>query len=709
MNLPWRNRIVSLLFTIFLTNFLVVVSLPATAREIPRRVLVLYNGAAGQSPVENVVFEGFQTILNYEGILTDYRDVGAAVPLPDGKAMSPYRGILVAVNRISPARLQEVLRWLDRQPPGERKIVLLDNFDIAGRLNDDTDRLLNKLFARLGLERKGNFTQLPRLIRYGHKDPAMVEFERKYPPRPASYEQFRLTDKSARVHLSLVRTDRKDSESAVIVTNRNGGFAMNPYVFWKNTTDNRKQWYLNPFAFLRKALALEADQFPVPDPTTRNGLRAAFSHVDADGFSGPSQAYKQLTCAEVIRDQVLKRYPFPVTVSVIVAEVDPKKAKTTRHADTARDIFRLPNVEPASHSYSHPFYWDPNAKTKGSYPTQLGLKLPGYVFNDKTELDDSMKYITDKLAPPGKPCLVFQWSGDCRPTERQLARLDALGMLNINGGDTVYDAVENSLFGVAPLYRQVGARTQYYIGQANDNILTNLMEGPFYGYRNIITTMERTEKPRRIKPLDIYYHMFSGERIASLKAVQDVYAWALTQEVALMFTSQYLRMMQGYMQARISAEGGGVFTVENYGDCLTVRLPTAAPAPDPEKSLHVLGFYRAPQGLYISLAPGQRKARIVPATGGPGKGPAGATAGRLPFLNRATGVVDSFQVSPGMVRWRFSGFGKGWVELGGLFPGREYEASGQALPAGGSRFRADSRGVLRIHPLATGEVRVRLP
>ena len=201
-----------------------------------------------------------------------------------------------------------------------------------------------------------------------------------------------------------------------------------------------------------------------------------------------------------------------------------------------------------------------------------------------------------------------------------------------------------------------------------------------------------------MKPLNIYYHFFSGEQAASLRAVQDVYAWALKQETSPMFTSQYLRMMQGYMTARIIGEAPGSFAVENYGDCLTFRMPAASPAPDLRKSVNVLGYHRAPQGLYISLAPGQSRARIVTAANRPG--------GDIPHIHRATGGVANFQSSRGDIRMRCDGFGKGWIELGGLTPGRDYEAGGDALGGGRASFRADSRGIARIQPITTGGLTV---
>lgn len=666
------------------------------AEDIKRRVLVFYDSKARQSPSTNVVFEGFQTVLNYYGILTDYRDINEPL-LPNDLQMSEYRGVIMTFGRIDARLAGAYLPWLDRQMTLGRRLVVLEGLGVAGDAGRESHKLLEKIYSRLGLLQRGNFIIAPRLIRYAYKDPRMVEFERRYPALPAVYEQFVAAGRGVVTHLALERTDRKDSRSDVIVTSPAGGFAVREYIYWQNIRDKRQKWYLNPFLFIEKSLGLT--NMPVPDPTTLNGLRVGFSHVDADGFSGASRVVEKQTCAEVMRDRIFKKADFPITVSVIVAEVDPHLAGTELHFNTARDIYRLPNIEPASHSYSHPYYWSDTSENKTKYKGKLGIKIPGYKFQDKMELDSSVNYITTRLAPPGKPCRVFQWTGECRPEESQIARLDAIKVLNINGGDTVYDGIDNSLFSVAPLYRQVGRRIQFHIGQANDNILTNKLEGPLYGYRHIIATMQRTEQPRRLKPVDIYYHFFSAEQNALLKAVQEVYDWAKKQELALLYTSQYLKMMQGFMSAVIKNEAHGRISVSGYGECTTVRLPQNAMTPDMERSVNVIGFNRTPQGLYVSLA--RNKPRAVIAF------QSTAAPGRYPHVQKASGLINGFSRKGSSMRINYDGFGReGHAVLGGMVAGAEYIISGSSTGAVRKMIKADAAGSLEIRGIRTGTLEV---
>lgn len=687
---PLKNKLIVALLMVFLFPVL-----SFAAKEMPRKVLVFYNSADNQTATTNPGFHGFQTILNYYGLLTEYLDIKKQ-NLPDEKQMSQYRGIVTVFRSLEAADATRFLPWLEGQFTKDRKLVMLGNPAINGELDKGAAESLRKIYARLGLVHKGGFTKASHLIQYKFKDAQMVEFERKYPLLPPEYEFISLTGKSVKAHLILVRTDMKKSESSVITTNEHGGFASAQYIYWVNLSDFRMQWYINPFLFIRESMGISG--MPAPDPTTLNSVRVGFSHVDADGFSGLSKIGQKLTTAEVMLDKVFKIYPFPITVSVIVAEIDPQISGTNRHFETAREIYKLKNVEPASHSFSHPYYWEASSVNKDRYETQLGYSIRGYTFNDQSELDNSVKYITSKLSPPKKPCRVFQWTGECRPVERQIARLDALKVMNINGGDTILDGVDNSYTRVAPLYRQVGKRIQVHIGQANDNILTNNLTGALYAYRNIITTMERTETPYRLKPVDIYYHFFSAEKQALLQAVKDVYEWALQQDLALVFTSQYLQMMQGFISARIYQEGHGQYLVKNYGQCLTFRFAADAPAPDMKKSKNVLGYNRLPQGLYVSLVPGTDMAVIVLG--------ASATSPALPYLKKANGLVTSFAVKNGIIRIEYEVFNKCHLEIAGLPGGKNYQVTGTATNNKMS-VRSSLSGVLQIVGLTSGRVEIK--
>ncbi|MBA3016977.1 MAG: hypothetical protein KJ550_02475 [Proteobacteria bacterium] len=455
------------------------------------------------------------------------------------------------------------------------------------------------------------------------------------------------------------------------------------------------QWHINPFLFFEESLGLKG--LPRPDPTTLNGTRVAFSHIDADSFSNYSRIDKNFKCAEIIRDHILKKYDFPITASVIVGEIDPNALGNPDNFHLAKEIFALPNIEPASHSYSHPFYWNPKYEYKEEYEQQYGIHIPGYTHDSKTEIDYSMEYITKELSPPEKPCRVFLWSGNCLPMESDIARCDALGYLNINGGDTVFDEYNDSYTSVAPLYRKVGERYQFYIGQANENILTNLWTHPQYGFKVIITTMKNTENPRRIKPIDIYYHFFSGEHLASLKAISDVYEWVLKQEIAKVYTSEYIRMVKGFINTRMQIDKKGHYTIEDYGQCLTMRFDSEDRTPDLIRSKNILGYIREPQGLYVSLIPNKKKAVIVLSDD-----PVSNSNNTMPYIKKASGWITDFQVKGKRINLAYKGFGTGKLTIGGLEPDKYYTVKGEDFKEKNLSILSDEKGFLSIKDITTG-------
>ncbi len=101
-----RNSVV-LMLAISLQNYVI-------AGEVSRKILVLYNSKNKESQTDKIVFENFQTILNYYGIMPEYRDFSIG-PLPDDKFMSAYRGVFTALSSQEMKGVTEYLTWLNKQ------------------------------------------------------------------------------------------------------------------------------------------------------------------------------------------------------------------------------------------------------------------------------------------------------------------------------------------------------------------------------------------------------------------------------------------------------------------------------------------------------------------------------------------------------------------------------------------------------------------
>jgi polysaccharide biosynthesis protein PelA len=695
------NRIIGLMAV-----FLLIAGFPAklpAETPIHRNVMVFFDSNTGQTETKNIIYMDGQTVLNHLGLLPVYRDINRR-PLPDDAAMAAFRGIITIFQANIESSPEEYLSWLERQIKAGRKIVILEKFGVSTPDNTEetVNRKLRHVYRLLGFENTGDYTASQPLLRFVRQDMDRVAFERKYPLFPNYYEKIKVKDPGLRQYVTVKRTDRKDSESAVVFTGPFGGYAHEGYIYWQDPLTFRRKWYIHPFRFFREAFGLET--VPIPDPTTLNGLRVAFSHIDADGFPGKSKIDPKFLCSDIIRDNILKTYDFPVTVSVITGEIDPNAAGSLKLVRLAQDIFKLPNVEPASHSYSHPFYWDlEDPVVAKRYNQQYGVYIPGYIHDPAMEIDQSIQYINRLLTPQDKPAKVFLWSGNCVPTEGDIARCDRLGIFNMNGGDTLFDEVYDSYTSVAPLYRRAGMRYQVYTGQANENILTRLWKGPYYGFRNIITTMERTGYPRRMAPIDIYYHFYSGEYLASLRAVQEVYEWALRQDIARVFTSQYLQVANDYLKATVTRDGPDRYRIRDYGACLTVRFDGPQKLPDLSQSENVIGFSAGPHALYVSLFPGKREALITMAA----DGTISKSLKSIPFVKKATGWITPGEITMDGMTFDYRGFGKGSIEIGGVTPEKDFQIAGTAIGAEEKHSATDEKGTLRIDDLQTGRVKIK--
>ncbi|TVM19242.1 hypothetical protein DPQ33_02465 [Oceanidesulfovibrio indonesiensis] len=475
-----------------------------------------------------------------------------------------------------------------------------------------------------------------------------------------------------------------------------GSFAAIEYLGWEDPVTHDRKWYVDPFAFFELSIMSTEESLPAFVPAMLNGVRLAFTHVDGDAFNGFTNIKKGSSCAEVLLEEIFMRYDLPFTVSVIVAELDPAIKGNQAAMDVARKIFALPNVEPASHTYSHPYVWNPEGEILDESYGRYAYTIPGYTFDPHKEIVYSSQWIEEHLTPPGKPCRVLLWSGNCAPLAEQIDIADEAGLLHMNGGDTVYDAMHQSLFNVAPPYRYVKGRYQVYTGQANENILTDLWTHPYSGYRDIVKTMERTGSPRLLSPVNPYYHFYSAEREASLSSLHTVYEWLLKQELAHVYASTWIRAVRGFVTAKVSRQASNRYVLSDYGECRTVRFGKDSPDPDLDASSGIIGFNRTEEGLFVFIDPIAESATVVLAE----------TGKAIPHLRRASGRVEGYSSQGGAVSLEYRGHEPGFVELAGFEPGSMLQVRhGAGAP---QALASDKEGMIRLEGVPAGNMEVRI-
>lgn len=397
--------------------------------------------------------------------------------------------------------------------------------------------------------------------------------------------------------------DKSGREYSPLFTRSGGGVALAPFLF-EHGPDNGAYWLFDPVRFLKSAL--NPGPHPGIDATTESGRRIVTAHIDGDGSVSRARMPGTPQAMEVIQDEVIKHYALPHTVSVIEAEVSPDGVypkESTEALATARRIFREPNVEIASHTFSHPFFWRMmEGETKPSSEQAAygySMDIPGYKPDLAREISGSLSFMKT-LAPEGKPVRVFLWSGDARPGEKALRMVREAGLLNVNGGNTQPLKYGSTLAAVWPDARLVGDELQVHAPVLNENVYTNLWTGPFYGYRNVRESFDLLESPYRLKPSGIYYHFYSGTYPESLKALHEVYQHVLSQPNTPLYLSEYATRVQSRYYSAMMLTGESEYRWRGAQIPTTVSLSNSY-FPDLEKSRGVAGFTRHGQKRYVYL------------------------------------------------------------------------------------------------------------
>lgn len=548
---------------------------------VPRKVLMLYNsnvdGAMEQTPVHKFV----AMPVEYMGYVPEYLDL-AKESLPTGELKGAYAGIVSWP--LQSYSMPSLALWLEKQFFDQVPVVLLGVPPVA---------LSDKLQQALGIDVAGAFDAASATV---VKRDQLIKPERSLSRRIETVALVTQSfDSGNTVHLSY--KDKSLRTADMVVTGDFGGFAWAPAVL-EHGLDYNTVWVVEPFAFFRKALQLP--NVPMPDVTTENGKRIWLAHIDGDALPSWAEMPGKRLGADVIYDEILKPYALPHSVSIVEGEMTQNDAYADRREhmfSTVRETFALSNVELASHTFSHPFNWS----AVGNYPTsgKYNLAIDGYRYSPERETQGSIAFIDSELAPAGKRTELMLWSGDALPGEAELAVLDKLGIPNMNGGMTTATNANLSMTLVSPMARPVGNYVQVYAPIMNENVYTNDWLGPFDGFKRVVETFKITETPRRIKPINIYYHFYSGTKISAMKALRDVYDWSLAQDIYPLYGSDFARKVPDHRNVGVARYLTGDWKVSRLGNVRSLRVLNPNYFPTLENNQGIIGSRKLHDGVYI--------------------------------------------------------------------------------------------------------------
>ena len=711
---------------LFITLFALALAPIAQAREVPRTILGIHDNPVTAGVDESSLYSIAEMPLNHLGLKLEYANIRTETPRLTGR--SDIRGVLIWFNDGRKLPLARLVSLVKEATSRSIPVVLVGSIpnetDDKGKQISLADQ--NRLLSLLELQSEGKFLPYTFDLRVRTKVSEYVELERKLPNPPPATEAITPLRDSARALLSY---DRKGDEGGLIypvVLTDKGGYIASGFSHFEGRNGAFLQWYVNPFRFFADAFRTKG--MPIPDTTTVAGRRIFYSHIDGDGWGNVSTADKYsgkgLYASEVILRDVVDGFPdLPVTVAPIAADLDPAWTGTIRSQQIARALFSRRNVEPASHTYTHPFEWrffGPGYKPENELPflakyakhnlapgmqakphshkSQLSHNYDApRAFGDipyslKREMEGSAAYI-NAFCPPGKKVRLIQWSGDTSPTEDAVAAAIRAGLLNLNGRDTRFDGDTPSYTAVSPLGKRSGKFMQVSASHANENVYTDLWQGRFFGFRYLVSSLQNTERPLRVKPVNIYYHMYSGEKQASLKALTDVMEHAASLELAPITATDYAAIGQGFYTLRLEELAPLKWRVVNRGALNTLRMDNAGTlAVDAQGSKGVLGARRTGSTLYIALDPASAAPEVALTSAPPEKQGS-------PLLVDSRWQIRGLILDGTSARFTAQGFGPGemtWI-VPVLSPNERWEA------------RTGSHTVQSSLPDAQGKIRFALP
>ena len=681
----------------------------AGVHPVRREILALYDSRDDARADQSRIHRFAEMPLNYLGYVVTYWDLRAG--LPPAERTANLHGAITWLRR---SQRSAFYLWArDLVTRGVRVVVLGDGGLVFGETAPND---ANQLFEAIGFRMSGGFVDLTYDAKVLYRD-TLVGYEQKLDPVLPAFPIVGTLTSDLASHLVLEQHDAASTlTSSVVLTGKRGGFAASGYILYEEPITSRVRWLIDPFAFF--ASAFGDGTRPLPDVTTLSGRRIYFSHIDGDGWNNISriEAYhdQQKISAEVILREAVAPYPdLPVSIGVIGADVDDRYGPTGAARRVTREFYKLPQVEVATHSYTHPYQWmffehyDREVEERligaddgNDWTSALGERVGRLVkrFFPKAgrkphvdaKLDDNTKQVDDdpprafsefpfdfkqetqgairaseRLAPAGKRTALYLWSGGAEPFEAMIAETRRLGVRNMNGGDSRVDADYPSIAYLSPIGRPVGAERQIYAGNANDYIYISDGQGRDTGYLNLETTVTASEDPLRLKPFNVYYHMFAGERAAQLAAVRHHLDIARQAPLAPITAAHYAAIADGFYATEITQLDGMSWLIRNRGALGTMRFDEAADLTvDYTRSVGVLGQNRKGTSLYVALDEAQDDVLLVlvPTAGA-------QTSVAAPRLIEGRWVFRDLRRRDCGFSVMAKGFGAGQMRWGGLKPG----------------------------------------
>ena len=240
---------------------LLLVSAPLSASQYGKTVLAFYKTSDGFNEKNNPVKTLLEAEIKKLGLNVEYRSFESGMPskgaLDDIRAVVTWYYGGVAESK---KKALDYIDFLKSAVDSGSKLVIINSFGAYGYKEDGVEKWdlvndINPLFNKLGFAFKGYWTNDPSKLRIADINSFMVEKGGKQDVNISKhYQQIAplLKRQDVETHLTIKRTDKVDGigdgNSSVILTSKNGGFALETYVI------SAGKLMLNVSEFLYKSL-----------------------------------------------------------------------------------------------------------------------------------------------------------------------------------------------------------------------------------------------------------------------------------------------------------------------------------------------------------------------------------------------------------------------------------------------------------------------
>lgn len=639
--------------------------LPLFGEEIiPRIVVVMYKEGQERDYSLLNVHQLAEMPLNHLGINLRYHEISKGFPNIENDPQ--VIGILSwFMNEESIPNPHNYIEWVIKSVKAGKKFVMMGSRGYSPQISEISQSEENRLWETLGLKTTQQVIGDTYRVDIEIHDKQIMNFERTYEGIKPIYEVIQTASPNVKVLATAHYRGDASKDGIIAAISPNGGYVMEGYACYKALEgpfiQGMRGWYINPFEFFRRVFSYE--NVPIPDTTTLAGRRIYYSQVDGDGWNNLTQLEKyrldKLICADVMNKEVFSKYQdLPVTVAPIGADINLNWAGQRWSREIAQVIFSHPHVEVGSHTFTHPFDWvffknyNPEKevpyltlythgtwKYKGLtgfmietfqglrqkntlggdvaavYQAGTEVEMPGGLalgytvprayalepFNANLEIVGAIDQINELLGGNRK-VKVMQWSGNCLVFEKIVKLSREAKVRNINGGDSRFDNEAFSYGWVKSIGRQVGHQQQIYSSASNENIYTSGWRTRYWGQILVQQSFKNTESPIRVKPINLYYHIFSGEKLSSLSALLNNLDYVRSQSITPIATSHFAAIADGFYSTRIKKIAENRWTIENRGYLQTIRFDSSSlKGVDFNLSKGIIGQRHFQGSLYVYL------------------------------------------------------------------------------------------------------------